>query len=140
VGWWGLGWGGGGGRNARHVSHALQVRAKVIAGRDCFQDHTCYEDLPAATVMLDQGNTSDFGYGVASGHFKLWTAEDLGANPDGVESACPISLRTFTSSGFVAIYQAPPPPPPPPPPIPPAPPLPPSRPSSHPLAPSSAPH
>ena len=77
----------------------------MIEGRDCFQDHTCYEDIPAATVMFDQGNTSDFGHGVASGHFKLWTAEDLGANPNGLESACPISLRTFTSSGFIAIYQ-----------------------------------
>lgn len=129
------------------------MRAKVIEGRDCFQDHTCYEDIPAATVMFDQGNTSDFGHGVATGHFKLWTAEDLGANPNGLESACPISLRTFTSSGFIAIYQAPTPPPPPLAPLPPAaclllpprlrppaPPLPCSRPSSHHLAPLSAPH
>ena len=129
----GEGGGGGGGRggapytpcipvphahHAHHVPDARQVRAKVIEGRDCFQDHTCYEDIPAATIMFDQGNTSDFGHGVASGHFKLWTAEDLGANPNGLESACPISLRTFTSSGFIAIYQAPLPPPLPPSPLP----------------------
>ena len=123
VGWW-VGRGGAPytpcipvphAHHAHHVPHARQVRAKVIEGRDCFQDHTCYEDIPAATIMFDQGNTSDFGHGVASGHFKLWTAEDLGANPNGLESACPISLRTFTSSGFIAIYQAPLPPSPAPP-------------------------
>ena len=87
-------------------SAAPQVRAKVLPGRDCFREHFCYEDLPVGTAMFDEGNTSDYGHGVAEGHFKFWTADDLGANPLGTESACPISLRTFTSSGFIAIYQA----------------------------------
>ena len=104
VGWAGWGWGWG---HARHASHVLQVRAKeVIEGRDCFQGHMCYEDLSPGMIMFDEGNTSDFGHGTAAGHFKLWTAEALGANPNGLMSACPISLRTFTSSGFIAIYQA----------------------------------
>jgi len=108
------------------------VRAKEVSeGRDCFQGHVCYEDLAPGMIMFDEGNTSDFGHGAAAGHFKLWTAEDLGANPNGLMSACPISLRTFTSSGFIAIYQArtpyPAPLPPAPPPHPPSPPPPASR-------------
>ncbi len=55
-------------------------------------------------VMEGNGNMTDFGYGEAEGHFKFWTQEALGSDPEGVMSACPISLRTFPTAGYIAIY------------------------------------
>ena len=41
----------------------------------------------------------------AEGGFSHWTAELLGANPSGLMSASPLSLRTWTTAGYIAIYQ-----------------------------------
>ena len=59
---------------------------------------------PGATCF-DDGNTTAYGYGDAERKFQFWTAEALGANPEGTMSANPLSLRTWTSAGFIAIYQ-----------------------------------
>lgn len=81
----------------------MQVRAKISdEGRECYANHYCYDDSDGSS---NDGNTTAFGHGAADGHFKFWAAADLGANPNGIESACPISLRKWTSGGFVAIFQ-----------------------------------
>ena len=81
-----------------------QVRAETT--RDCFHGHKCFSDVGNDGIMIQSGsgNTTSFGHGAAAGKFRYWSTESLGANPAGTMSANPLSLRTWTSSGFIAIY------------------------------------
>jgi len=81
-----------------------QVRAETT--RTCFHGHKCFSDLGNDGVMIQSGagNTTSFGHGAAAGKFKFWSVESLGGSPAGSMSANPLSLRTWSSSGFIAIY------------------------------------
>ena len=107
-----------------------QVRATEIPGRSCYGDIKCFSDLKPVRAQAtqrtshlpcsrrhhrscsaqavadpgDAGNTTSFGFGEAEGHFKHWSPAMLGANPAGLMSANPLSLRTWSSGGFIAIY------------------------------------
>jgi len=77
-----------------------QVRAEpLVDSSTCYANHTCYGS--GAEV---EGDKSTFGYGPYAGKFVWWSHKDLGANPEGIASASPLSLRQFSSSGFVAAY------------------------------------
>ena len=84
-----------------------QSRAEAIpeGDRACFANHTCFGTGEGCDLNGNGGDTAPFGHGACcEDQFVWWSAEDLGAASTGVNSASPLSYRTFPSSGYVAAF------------------------------------
>ena len=71
--------------------------------RRCYTNHSCYVPPP---TMLHDGDTQPFGFGPnGTGHFRWWSAEDLGADPNGEVSGSHLSGKVYSSGGFIAAFR-----------------------------------